>query len=138
MDLGDEKLVETLIKAGANVSNPGEDGRTPLHQAAAHGYTTIVDMLLKNGANVNALDDDQNTPLHSLGRLEDLAKQFEIAELLVNAGADVNAENEYGRTPSREIFNSRGMFLRTSFTALVIFQKNHVKANCKQTKIAIS
>lgn len=120
--IGDEKTVELLLKAGANASNPGEGDRTPLHNAVKYGYVRIVDMLLKNGANPTAFDEKHNTPLHLLADLEDSQKQYDIAELLVNAGADVNAENYNEETPSGVIFNSKGMLIKTSATALVTFQ----------------
>ena len=44
----------------------------------------MVALLVDNGADVNAVDDIQIAPLH-------LASNTETAELLIDAGANVNA-----------------------------------------------
>lgn len=59
------------------------------------GDVSGVNNLIKSGENVNAIDDHKNTPLHLLGGINDSDNQVVIAELLVNAGADVNAKNLY-------------------------------------------
>ena len=33
-----------------------QDGNTPLHQAASHGYINIVEYLYRKGANINAVN----------------------------------------------------------------------------------
>lgn len=129
---GDENVITSLIKAGANVNNPNEDGLTPLHQSAKMGkkeywyeaniqehfhhfcfnwtgIKKIVEILLTNGANANAIDKRKNTPLHLIADI-DSEKQYEIAELLVNAGADVNAKNKYDQTPSDVIYDDKGKY----------------------------
>lgn len=96
-----------------------DEGQTALHFVSSSGYPYFVKKLLDLGANVNHRDDDKyggNTPLHSLcrirggayddqgaGRLSacslSISHAFEPTEksciysmqLLVNAGADVNA-----------------------------------------------
>lgn len=63
------------------------------------GDVTSVNSLIKSGSNVNAIDEHKNTPLHLIGGINDSDNQHVIAELLVNAGADVNAKNIFDKTP---------------------------------------
>lgn len=48
---------------------------------------------------MNAVDENKNTPLHLIGAIMDSDNQYAIADLLVNAGADVSAKNVYDKTP---------------------------------------
>ena len=66
---------------------------TPLHAAVQHGWEDTVRALLDWGADANARADSGQTPLHLCGNRE-------IAELLVEAGADPAAtDDEHGTTP---------------------------------------
>ena len=55
------KMVEKLLRAGADPNQPQADGFTPLHVAAMHGDTAIVGLLLLFGADprqANAKGED--------------------------------------------------------------------------------
>src|SRR5438067_772637 len=56
---------------------------------------SLVRTLLKQHADVNAAQVDGMTALHWAAHLDDV----ETARLLVNAGADAKATNQYGVTP---------------------------------------
>ncbi len=75
-------------------------GMTPLHFAAKHAKLDCLEVLIKKGANVNARCNQQNTALHFIGSSEKGTKaEKEIcAEMLINAGTDIKAENEDGKT----------------------------------------
>jgi len=51
-------VVETLLKAGADVNNTNKNGNTALMQAAQHGNIKIVRMLLKAGASTVEINHD--------------------------------------------------------------------------------
>jgi O-glycosyl hydrolase len=95
----------------ANVNNPSWDNWTALHAAAAGPWEraeATVKFLLSKGANVNAKTTrDGFTPLHTLAmnpmmrwRTTSIdAQTAGKATALINAGANVNALDKYGRTP---------------------------------------
>lgn len=85
----DSSFVEFLIEKGAHVNVKDEYGVTPLYVAVNN--LEIANCLLDNGADVN----NGKSPL-----LEALSfKSFDLAERLIEKGADVNVKDEYGMTP---------------------------------------
>ncbi|CAL8124514.1 unnamed protein product [Orchesella dallaii] len=87
-----ERILESLIKAGADDQARGQYNRTVLHYAAESGNLTALKYFISRGHDVNVTDEDGYTPL-------DLALKFsktnthEMVLLLVEHGADVNAIN---------------------------------------------
>jgi hypothetical protein len=59
------------------------------------GRVSHVRRLINNGINIHTRDQNQNTPLHIAADEEN----FEIVQILVENGADVNSQNIYGATP---------------------------------------
>jgi ankyrin len=92
---GDQALVQSLLRKGADVNAPGVDGSTPLHRAVAADRLDVTSVLLKAGARVTATDRYGVTPL-SLASLNGDAKMI---RLLVEVGADPNATDSAGETP---------------------------------------
>jgi ankyrin repeat protein len=70
-------------------------GRTPLHQAAFHGYADTVRRLLAQQAEVDARDDAGRTAAHWAA----FKGHVNILQTLLAGGADVNAQDNAGRTP---------------------------------------
>jgi len=71
----------------------GDDGGTPLHNAARGSWCycpEMVELLLAHGANPNALDDENNTPLHVAAK----GDRVEVADMLIRKGVNVNALNK--------------------------------------------
>ena len=95
---GDQKSVNALLAKGADVNAIGEDGDTPLHQAAAMGHLDTVDSLLAAGAEVDARDCCGSTPLHKAAERGYLA----VVKFLINQGAEVNVANDLRSTPLHE------------------------------------
>src|SRR5919201_3853178 len=67
----------------------------PVVDAAKNGNRETLRALLKKGANVNAAEADGTTALHWASYRDDL----ESADVLIHAGAAVNAANYLGVTP---------------------------------------
>jgi ankyrin repeat protein len=83
---------------GAHVNVRGRNGRTPLHSAASHGDLEMVRVLLDYNADVNARDEDNWTPIldvssryHFHDRLKISVLRPDVARLLLERGADINA-----------------------------------------------
>ena len=75
-----------LVGCGPSASN------ISIHTAAAGGHIKAVKQHLAAGTDANAKGMANMTPLHYAARLS----QKEIAELLIAAGADVNAKDVDG------------------------------------------
>jgi ankyrin repeat protein len=100
--IGNEAEVERLLLKDPSLSSSrGADGYPALHVAVGMQYGEIVRKLLRAGCDVdirNQSEDTGNlngTPLHAAA----FWGRYEIAVLLIDAGADVNAKAERGVTP---------------------------------------
>jgi len=78
-----------------NLSMRFEEGKTPLHIAAANGQTGFVDWLLEQKAAVNVKDSSSSTPLHEAVR----NGHIDCTALLLKSGADPNQKDSSGNTP---------------------------------------
>ena len=86
---GNIVAVKKFLDKGGNVNLQDEPGMTPLHHAVNSDWKgknrKMVKLLIDRGANVKAIDDTHHTPLH-------MTSNKETAQLLIDAGADVNAK----------------------------------------------
>lgn len=90
--------IEILLDRKADANARNHRGQTALHLAARSQAFDCVEMLLRKGnADPNLGDLDQRTALHAaVGKA---ARSYDIIEILVTWGADVNAKDQYGYTP---------------------------------------
>ncbi|KAJ2020709.1 hypothetical protein GGI13_005081 [Coemansia sp. RSA 455] len=90
---GDMARVEQLVEADRTLVNAkDENGYTPLHAAASWKQPKLLEFLIKNGGDVNITDNDGDTPLH-------ICEDLECAQLLLDNGANPEAENDEGLSP---------------------------------------
>ena len=122
-------VVQVLIDAGADIDTQNNEGWSPLHAAYAHGGLGIVKMLVRAGAGASATNDIRRTCLHvaaEFGNIDivryllclpevelnqgdddnDTALHLAVGEertdnvpVLIDAGADVDAQNRAGCSP---------------------------------------
>jgi ankyrin repeat protein len=84
-----------LLGKGASPCQPGANGATPLHYAAARDDLCAIEMLLRDSATPNPINKNGMTPLHVAaggGRLN-------AAKALLNHSALIEARDKYGRQP---------------------------------------
>ena len=94
----DAESAAALIHAGANVNARNKYGVTPLALAADQGNAAVLDLLLKAGAKpndpINFVNSGETPVMHAAR-----SAKVDAVKLLVGAGADVNAkENWNGQT----------------------------------------
>ncbi len=93
-------IIEMLLANGADSNYNTLEGDTPLLLATAADNIAIIKLLLESGAtpntnNPNIAIENKTTPLHEAAQ----NGLIEIATLLLNAGADINARNQHNQTP---------------------------------------
>jgi uncharacterized protein len=131
---GQTPRVQSLVKADPSLANAfSVDGFTPLGLAVFFGHKQTVETLLDLGAQVNLASRESMkvTPLHSAAA----AKQFAIARLLVERGADVNARQvESGFTPLHEAAASGDL----EFASLLIERGADINAKMNDGKTPLA
>lgn len=83
-------------------------GRTLLHDAAGEGCLPIMTLLLHLGADPNACDRGGHTPLYFVGNQCSAADGEKVVPLLVQAGAQINAEDSIKRCTALHMAARRG------------------------------
>jgi hypothetical protein len=107
---GNDSIVKTLLKFGANPDLCNNQGRSALDIAAYEGSVLSLDLLLKAKANVNDSDKFGLTPLFMvLMNNDENAVKAEKIRMLILAGANplARCENEDGFPDSRIGFHQR-------------------------------
>ena len=93
-------MVKNMLKQGAQPNMQNNQGITALHYATYYGRYDLINDLLSYNATLNIQDKNGMTPLmYSVSRSRnDLPEYFEIAKILLAAGADPNIENNNRKT----------------------------------------
>lgn len=104
MNHHDIGLASALVRIGADPSKPDAGGMTALAEAAWDGVGDLegTKALLSMGADVNERQSGHFNGLLASGTALDAAASADrgpICEVLIDAGADVNVKNQYGKTP---------------------------------------
>lgn len=96
-ELGHWEKVKLLLKHKAEIGKPGLGGRTALIETVWRGNTAMAGFLLGKGADVNC-NSDRGTPLIVANKTRIDKKGIKFIEKLLEAGADVNAQDPEGNT----------------------------------------
>jgi len=121
------ELMDWLIAQGADINVKDEYDRTPLHYHAQVNDIERVTLLLEKGADIEAQNKYKNTPL--------LFAEYhaEVAELLIEKGANINAKDDKGHNViERTLISARGGYLPKALKAIKIY----LNAGLKPTKYA--
>ncbi|XP_015785680.1 protein phosphatase 1 regulatory subunit 16A [Tetranychus urticae] len=84
-----------VAEEGGDLEFRDSQGATPLHIAAANGYSAVVEFLLDNHVSTDVVDNDLWQPIHAAA----CWGHPDVLEQLVQAGADLNAKTKNGETP---------------------------------------
>ncbi|CAC5411871.1 unnamed protein product [Mytilus coruscus] len=84
-----KEVAEILHQNGANIHSRNNNGDSVLHLAASQSDHSAVKLLISLGANVSARNKENQTPL-------DVAKSIDVAEMLIQNGADINSADSKG------------------------------------------
>jgi uncharacterized protein len=129
--LGDCDCLRRLISSDAMRARAvSGDGWPPLHLSAAFASAEAVTLLLEHGAHIHQISHNplRNQALHACIAL---GNSVEVARLLVEAGADVNAAAAGGYTPLH-LAASNG---NREIIALLLENGANREARCDQGKI---
>ncbi len=93
----DVAQVRSRLAAGAAVDDRTPDGFTPLQLAAYFGAPAAAAELIGAGADLNSVAENpmRIQPLHAAAA----GRHGDVAGLLIDAGAEVNAKQSHGWTP---------------------------------------
>ena len=89
------RIARLLLRKGADVEAPDNQGTAILSLANGNGYIDIVSAILDRGVPVDAKDECGCTPLYWAAEYGNA----DMVNLLIEKGADVNMQDTHGRTP---------------------------------------
>ncbi len=93
---GHDEVTRLLIEKKANVNAQDAGRETPLAKACARGLVPVATRLLAVGASVDTANGYGRTPLSLVARE---SGNVELARMLIDRKADVNARDKFGDTP---------------------------------------
>ncbi|XP_072363982.1 ankyrin repeat and SOCS box protein 3 isoform X4 [Scyliorhinus torazame] len=93
---GHVKIVQILLKAGADANAKTNENITPLFLATEKGHIAVARIFLRHGARING---PHSACLWSVLHQAAYQEHLEILMLLLEKGADKEARDDYGITP---------------------------------------
>lgn len=107
---GGRRVAELLLEKGVSVDDRDQNMQTALHRASSRGQLDLVQFLVSRKADVNAKDDEGRTPAHLIcrryvgaedeaGVADQIRRNTKVAQLLVDAGANLSVRSGSGQMP---------------------------------------
>ena len=91
---GHERVVEMMLRRGAEISLQNSFGETALMYSAENGHERVVELLLQHGAEVSLRNSDGYTALMvAAGNGHE-----RVVDLLMRHGAEINVQDSDGYT----------------------------------------
>ena len=94
---GAPEIVKMLVEAGAGVRATDNEGCTCLHSAAYSGHIDTVRYLV--GLPVVELNHKNATNNYTALHLAVVQGEIDVVQVLIDAGADIDTQNDLGRSP---------------------------------------
>jgi ankyrin repeat protein len=113
------QISQLLIHQGANVNAADIDGNIPLHEVFDH---RIAELLIANGANLNRKNKKLQTPIHKVTWRS--CRGVRTLDFLLRQGADVNAQDDIGKTPLHISIENGGVYCKDRIFTLIKYEAN--------------
>jgi ankyrin repeat protein len=133
------RIVRLLLEHGADMdakASKRSGKQTPLHLAYKYGEFAIARVLLIHGAYPNAANIWGQTPLHMLSLWPYVKDESRFAGIIVDAGADVDAQDKDGETPLHTAY--RNNRLHVAERLLKEYADEDAKNNKGETPIQLA
>jgi hypothetical protein len=105
------KVVDLLLKCGANAMEADDDGHLPVFSAISQGHEDVAIHLLQkctDSTNIMVIQSRQSTALHVACRFASVR----VVNFLLQNGANMYATDALGKTPLHEVAGQRTLELR--------------------------
>jgi len=112
----DEKIMDRLISAGADVNAKTKSGLTALHYAARQDRADVLKYLAKKGADIHKSQDGANrSPIYEAVKFNN----YNATEALIKAGANLSYKDSAGRTVLHEFIQENRSDFQGVFKLLI-------------------